>query len=52
MDAITGKIIGDVHITVCETPDKKHFFYLQADNEKVLPVLDTLENTLNNYRLT
>ena len=46
---ISGKSIGDVHISVYETPNGEPFFYLKADNEKVLPMLDYVENILNQY---
>lgn len=46
---IEGKIIGDITITVCESPEGTNFFHLQADNQDVLPVLNTIEDTLNKY---
>ncbi len=49
MNHITGDIIGDIHVTVCKSAEGKEFFYLQADNKNLLPVLDFLETQLNNY---
>lgn len=49
MSPITGSIIGDIHVTVCKTPDGKKFFYLKTDNEDLLPVLDVIEDTLYSY---
>lgn len=46
---MVGKIVGAIHIIVCQTPDGSSFFKLQADNENVLPVLDVIEDTLNLY---
>lgn len=49
LDFITAKIIGDICITVCQTPEGYNFFHLEADNENVLPVLDVIEDTLIMY---
>ena len=49
MDSITGKIIGDIKVRVYKTPDGKKFFYIIADNEYVLPILDIIEDTLYKY---
>jgi len=49
MTPITGKIVGDIHVTVYKTPDGKKFFYLKADNEDLLPVVDVIEDTLYSY---
>lgn len=46
---ISGKIIGDVHVSVCVSPEGKTFFYLNADNNDVIPVLDFIKNNLDNY---
>lgn len=46
---ITGKMVGDVHISVYETPEGKNLFYLEADNNNVLPVLNYVENILSEY---
>lgn len=46
---ISGENIGDVHISVYETQNGETFFYLKADNEKVLPMLDYVENILHKY---
>ncbi len=44
---IAGESIGSVHINVYETPSGETFFYLNADNENVLPMLDYVENILH-----
>lgn len=49
MKPITGEIIGDIHIIVFETSDGNKIFKLTADNEDVLPILDTIEDTLAVY---
>lgn len=46
---IQGEIVGDIRITVCKTKDGYDFFHLQADNDKVLSVLETIQNTLSNH---
>ena len=49
MDSINGKVIGEIKVTVCKTPDGNKFFKLQANTDDVLPVLYTLEDTLYLY---
>lgn len=49
MNGLTGKIIGDIHVTVCKSKEGKEFFSLEANNKKVIHILDFLENELNNY---
>lgn len=49
MNTIIGKIVGDISITVCETPDGNKFFNLTASNQDILPILDIIEDTLNIY---
>ncbi len=49
MDNITGKNIGDIQVKVYKTPEGKKFFYIVADNEDVLPILDIIEDTLYKY---
>ena len=49
MDSIAAKIIGDIHITVYQTPEGYNFFKLEANSENVLPVLDVIEDTLIMY---
>lgn len=49
MDTITGKIIGNINITIVETSEGDSLFNLQADNENVLPVLYVIEDTLTKY---
>lgn len=46
---INGKMVGDVHVSVYETLDGQKLFYLEADNEDVLPVADVIEDTLVMY---
>ena len=50
MNCLTGKSIGDIHITVCKTDDNIPIFYLKADNKNLIPVLDYLENSLDNFK--
>lgn len=49
MKSVSGKIIGDIHISVCQTPDGDKFFDLEATNEDILPILDTIEDVLTMY---
>ena len=46
---ITGKSVGDIHVSVYKTSDGKIFFYINADNIEVLPILDIIEDTLKQY---
>lgn len=46
---LSGTIIGNIHINVCKTPDGDIFFYINAENEEVLPVLHIIEDTLQKY---
>lgn len=46
---IVGKVIGDIHVSVYKTPDGKTFFYIKADNEELLPILDIIEDLLYKY---
>lgn len=43
MNCLTGKSIGDIHITVYQTDYNVPIFYLKADNKNLIPVLDYLE---------
>ncbi len=47
---IKGKVVGNIHINVCKTSEGSTFFYLQADNKKVVPVLDFIEDRLNIFK--
>lgn len=47
---VVGKIIGDIHINVCEAPNDNTFFYVQGSNKNVLPVIDYVETSLENYK--
>lgn len=49
MKTIVGEVIGNIDITVCQTPEGNKFFQLKANNENVLPVLYTIEDTLSIY---
>lgn len=44
-----GKIVGSIKITICETIDGMNFFHVQGNTEKILPVLDVVEDTLFMY---
>lgn len=47
---IEGKIVGDIHINVCKTPTGSTFYYLKGNNKEVIPILDYIENRLNNFK--
>ncbi len=49
MNGLSGEIIGNINVTVVKSSEGSNFFYLEADNKKVLHVLDYIENSLNNY---
>lgn len=44
------KSIGDLHITVYQTDDNKQLFYTKADNYKLLPILNYLNTSLDNFK--
>lgn len=44
------KSIGNLHITVYQTDDNKQFFYINADNKDLLPVLNYLDNSLADFK--
>lgn len=46
---LNGALVGDIRISVYETPDNKIFFYVNADNKDVLPVVYVIEDTLSYY---
>lgn len=46
---IEGNIVGNINITVCKTKDGYEFFYFQAENTDVLPVVYTIEDILVKY---
>lgn len=48
MESIAGEIVGNIHITICQTPEGDNFYNLQTDNEETLPFLDVIENALLN----
>ena len=45
----SGKIVGDIHINVCVTEEGNTFYYLNADNKNVVPVLDYITKMLSRY---
>ena len=47
---LTGKLVGDIHVSVYKTLDNKVFFYVDADNKDVLPVVYVIEDTLEQYQ--
>lgn len=49
LNETVGKIVGSINITVCETNDGMNFFDVQGNTEKILPVLDVVEDTLFMY---
>ena len=46
---IIGKNIGDIHISVYETPNGEKLFYVEADNNNLESVLNYVENSLENF---
>lgn len=46
---LNGALVGDIRISVYKTPDNKIFFYVNADNKDVLPVVYVIEDTLSYY---
>ncbi|MCI8620780.1 MAG: hypothetical protein HFJ50_02985 [Clostridia bacterium] len=50
MQEITGTSIGFIQVEVFKTENNLNFFYLQANNGKVLPVLDFLDSALEEYK--
>ena len=46
---IEGKNIGDIHINVYETQNGNNFFYIEATNKEVLPILDYVQTILEKY---
>ena len=50
MNFLSGNVVGDIHITVFKTDDNKPFFYLEAENKNLIPVLDFLDNSLTNFK--
>lgn len=50
MDSLNITPIGNINITVYQTEENMQFFYLKAENKKLLPVLDYLDNSLSNFK--
>lgn len=48
MESIAGEIVGNIHITICQTPEGDNFYNLQPDTKNVLPFLDVIEDALLN----
>ena len=46
---IAWENVGAVHISVYEDANGENLFYINADNEHLLPVLDYIEKTLYEY---
>lgn len=49
METFVGEVIGDIHITVYEMDNKLKVFDIQTEDEKILPIIDVIEDTLNKY---
>lgn len=47
---VIAKIIGDVHISICETPEGGKFFYIDGTNKNVLPIINYIESSLEQYK--
>ena len=50
MNCLNSTSIGDIHITVYQTEDNKQLFYTKADNYKLLPILNYLNNSLADFK--
>ena len=50
MDSIIANFVGDIHVAIYETSDNEQLFYLKSQNENLIPVLDYLQDTLNNFK--
>lgn len=50
MNSLTGNLVGSINITVFETDNNKQFFYLEAENKNLIPVLDFLDNSLTDFK--
>ena len=46
---MVAKEIGGIKITVYKSEDGYSFFYLRPNTEKLLPIVDILEDTLKLY---
>lgn len=46
---MVAKEIGEIKITVYKSEDGYSFFYLRPNTEKLLPIVDILEDTLKLY---
>ena len=46
---VQGKEVGNIEIIVYKTEEGYPFFYIQPNNESLLPIVDILEDTLKLY---
>jgi len=49
LDSLTTEIIGDIHVTVCKTPEDDKLFFVHTSNDDISPVRDIIEDALNKY---
>lgn len=49
MDTFVGEVIGNIHIIVYEINNELKVFNIQSEDEKVLPIVDVIEETLAKY---
>ena len=48
-EVLTAKEVGEIKITVYKNDDGYSFFYIKPNDEKLLPIVDILEDTLKLY---
>lgn len=48
MPIATGERIGSVNIDIYETQNGDTFFYIQGNNEKIIPMLDYFSKLFRN----
>lgn len=49
METFVGEAIGNIHIIVYEFENKLKVFDIQSEDEKILPIVDVIEDTLAKY---
>ncbi|MCI8519554.1 MAG: hypothetical protein HFJ51_05785 [Clostridia bacterium] len=49
METFVGEVIGNIHIIVYQLDNELKVFDIQSEDEKVLPIIDVIEDTLAKY---
>lgn len=49
METFVGEVIGNIHIIVYEIENELKVFNIHSDDEKILPIVDVIEDTLAKY---